>query len=141
MHNSPMVKSCGTVMRILPIIFLLSAAPVQAQDGPLFSLEVLFNGVHAEGGGWVLTVTMETEEDLEEAELRLLTSEGFRVNSGISHWRGRLDAGNEVVLELALTLTDVLPQAVTVEAKARTPDGRIFQQTARRTTPEIPALP
>ncbi len=125
-------------MRILWLLSFLIVSPIQVNDPPLFFLEVLFDGVPTEGGGWVITVTLETETDLEVAALQIHTPAGLRVNSGESQWQGPLKADNEVVLELALTLTSRLPQEILIEAKAKTIDGRRFQKIERRSTPKIP---
>ncbi len=124
-------------MWTLLILSLLIFSPIEAQDAPLFSLEVLFDGVPVEGGGWVITVTLETETDLKEAKLEIHTPEGLRINSGEEKWQGPLDAGNEIVLELALTLTRAFPQEITVEASATTKNGQHLKKTVRRKTPEV----
>lgn len=108
----------------LAMLFVQSPAPV--------SMEVLFDGVPVQGGGWVLTLTLVAEVDLTQTEIHVTHSEGLRIDAGQSDWNGPLNAETEVVLEIAYTLVDDPPQQIDINVTGRTRDGPSFQKRIER---------
>jgi len=117
---------------ILRLLFalLLTVLPVQASQ-PV-SMEILFDGVPALGGGWVLTVTMKAETDILTSQIELVHSDGLRVDAGLGFWKGPLSAEQETVLEIAYTLVDKPPQDIIVNINGQTTEGHAFQMQERR---------
>ena len=111
----------------LAFLFLL---PFRAAE-PV-AVEILFNGVSAPGGGWVLTVTVEAAVDLADLDIRLESSPGLTLGAGEPAWRGPLEAGEAVILETAYNLTAPPPQRVTIRIGGETAAGLPFDKTAVR---------
>jgi len=119
------------MLRIFLFVLIL-LMPKAAFAQPAYFLEILFDGVPVEGGGWVLTVTLEALDDLAHAELILSTSDGLRINAGDPQWSGPLEAGEEEVMELALTLTGPRPQSAFVRLRGRTAAGVAFEERVEK---------
>lgn len=109
----------------LALIGLLLLPLRTAAEEPV-SLEVLFDGVPAEGGSWVLTVTLLAKTDLDRTHLTVERSNGLKLTAGDPHWQGTLPAGGEQVLEISFTLTAPAPQTVTIRVQGRTKGGMPF---------------
>lgn len=126
-------------MRFLSL-FILFVSPIhlplqpslQIQNTEAVSLEVLFDGVPEYGGGWVLTITLEADEDLEKAEIWVEKSKGLSIKSGSPFWHGALKSGDEAVIELSFTLTSSPPQHITVNLVGRTLAGKRFERRVHR---------
>ncbi|WDT74420.1 MAG: hypothetical protein MPW16_14295 [Candidatus Manganitrophus sp.] len=116
----------------LALIGLLLLLPIRAAAEEPISLEILFDGVPAPGGGWVLTVTLLARTDLDLTHLTVVSSKGLERTAGDPHWQGTLPAGGEQVLELSFTLTDPPPQSVTIRAQGRTKKGSPFEKKVVR---------
>ena len=106
------------------------AFPAYAQD-PV-SLEVMLDGVPAQDGEWVLTLTVHAHSDLEEIVVKIEPSEGLQVVSGEPLWSGALSAGSERIVEVSLKVTKDVPQQVEVQAVCRLPDGKHFEKRVSR---------
>jgi len=129
----------GTTMLIFPLLALLIIppdlpvhSPLQIQNIEAVSLEVLFDGVPEYGGGWILTITLEANEDLEKAEIWVEKSKGLSIKSGSPFWHGVLKSGEESVIELSFTLTSPPPQDITVNLVGRTSAGKRFKKKIHR---------
>jgi len=106
--------------------------PLPIQNIEAVSLEVLFDGVPEYGGGWVLTITLEANEDLEKAEIWVEKSDGLSIKSGSPFWHGALKSGDEAVIELSFTLIASPPQDLTVNLVGRTSAGKRFERQVHR---------
>ncbi|MFQ5543526.1 MAG: hypothetical protein ACE5FY_04135, partial [Nitrospiria bacterium] len=113
-------------------LFLMTIPILEAKP---YSLEVLFDGVPVEGGGWVLTLTLLAKTDLESAEIRIETSEGLIINAGADSWQGPLASDEEEVLEVSLTIIAPLPQEVIVRVRGKTQTGNPFEERVFRKIP------
>jgi hypothetical protein len=112
----------------LALIGLLLLLPIRSVAEEPVSLEILFDGVPSPGGGWVLTITLLAQTDLDLTHLTVETSKGLTLTAGDPHWQGTLPAGGEQVLELSYTLTAPPPQRVTIRAQGRTKKGAPFEK-------------
>lgn len=91
-------------------------------------LEVLLDGVPAQEGGWVLTVTLHAKTDLDTTHLTVEISDGLKIVAGEPHWQGALPAGGEHVMELSMTMIQTPPQRVIIRVQGRTRDGNPFSK-------------
>ncbi len=118
-------------LRISILLWTLLIPSFTSAEEPI-SLEILFDGVPAPGGGWVLTVTLLGRADLDLTHLTVEASKGLKLTAGDPHWQGTLPAGGEQVLELSFTLTAPPPQSVTIRAQGRTKKGSSFEKKVVR---------
>lgn len=112
---------------LLPILTVL---PIQ-ETQPV-SLEILFDGVPAVGGGWVLTVTLKANTNVVQSEIEVVHSNGLSVNSGLTYWKGSLAADDERVMEIAYSLLKKSPQKIIVRVKGQTLEGIFFKKKEHR---------
>jgi hypothetical protein len=113
------------------LFFFCLSFPAEAAEP--FAVEVLLDGVPADGGGWVLTVTLQAKTDLKMTHLTVALSDGLKIVAGEPHWQGTLSEGGEHVLELSMTMVHPPPQTVTIRVQGRLPDGIPFEKKIVRT--------
>lgn len=113
------------------LLLTLLTPPFASAEEPI-SLEILFDGVPSQGGGWVLTLTLLARTDLDQTRLTVEASKGLKLTAGDPHWQGTLSAGGEQVLELSFTMTAPPPQTVTIRAQGRAKEGAPFEKRVVR---------
>ncbi|HEX9758796.1 MAG TPA: hypothetical protein VGB26_13515 [Nitrospiria bacterium] len=110
------------------LLFLYFSQPLFIHAEEPISLEVLFDGVSVQYGGWVLTVTLMANSEIAEIQLTVEKSEGLEVTAGKPFWEGALPLGREHVFEISMSLVKPPPQTLTVGIQGRTENGRQFKK-------------